>query len=246
MGEQHRLGPLEVGVARQVGVGRRPACSARSSSISCSVDHAAGDDATARAWSYSRRSVATWSLRLRPVCSLAPAAPASSVTRRSTAVWMSSSRRRTRTASRQLVVRPRSSASSTASPRRRRADRPAPSIVTCARDPAMSSRPHPPIERQADRVREQFVGRAAGEAAVPERLPAALAPLGHRRPFPTGSPASSRNRSASLVPPSDAPPAVPRRRRAACRHRRRCRARRPGPSDRAPSRRRGRSRAGCG
>jgi hypothetical protein len=35
--------------------------------------------------------VATWSLRLRPVCSLAPADPASSVTRRSTAVWMSSS-----------------------------------------------------------------------------------------------------------------------------------------------------------
>ena len=39
----------------------------------------------------SRRSVATWSLRLRPVWSLAPAGPASSVTRRSTAVWMSSS-----------------------------------------------------------------------------------------------------------------------------------------------------------
>src|SRR5262249_50161269 len=38
-----------------------------------------------------RRSSATWSLRLRPVCSFAPAAPASSVTRRSTAVWMSSS-----------------------------------------------------------------------------------------------------------------------------------------------------------
>ena len=35
--------------------------------------------------------MATWSLRLRPVCSLAPAGPASSVTRRSTAVWMSSS-----------------------------------------------------------------------------------------------------------------------------------------------------------
>ena len=35
--------------------------------------------------------MATWSLRLRPVCSLAPAAPAISVTRRSIAVWMSSS-----------------------------------------------------------------------------------------------------------------------------------------------------------
>ena len=40
---------------------------------------------------HSRRSVATWSLRLRAVWILAPAAPASSVTRRSTAVWMSSS-----------------------------------------------------------------------------------------------------------------------------------------------------------
>ena len=35
--------------------------------------------------------MATWSLRLRPVWSLAPAGPASSVTRRSIAVWMSSS-----------------------------------------------------------------------------------------------------------------------------------------------------------
>ena len=35
--------------------------------------------------------MAIWSLRLRPVCSLAPTSPAISVTRRSTAVWMSSS-----------------------------------------------------------------------------------------------------------------------------------------------------------
>src|SRR5690606_2734219 len=40
---------------------------------------------------HRRRSVATWSLRLRPVWSLAPASPASAVTRRSIAVWMSSS-----------------------------------------------------------------------------------------------------------------------------------------------------------
>src|ERR1019366_8637931 len=40
---------------------------------------------------YNRRSVAIWSLRLRPVCSLAPTSPAISVTLRSTAVWMSSS-----------------------------------------------------------------------------------------------------------------------------------------------------------
>ncbi len=39
---------------------------------------------------YSRRSRATWSLRERPVCSAAPAG-VSSVSRRSMAVWMSSS-----------------------------------------------------------------------------------------------------------------------------------------------------------
>ena len=33
----------------------------------------------------------TWSLRLRPVCSLPPVAPMSSLSRRSLAVWMSSS-----------------------------------------------------------------------------------------------------------------------------------------------------------
>jgi hypothetical protein len=36
-------------------------------------------------------SVATWSLRERAVCSLPPTAPAISVTRRSIAMWMSSS-----------------------------------------------------------------------------------------------------------------------------------------------------------
>ena len=40
---------------------------------------------------HRRSAVATWSLRLRPVCSLAPTSPTSSVTRRSMAVWMSSS-----------------------------------------------------------------------------------------------------------------------------------------------------------
>ena len=39
----------------------------------------------------SARSVATWSLRERPVCSLPPTGPASSVSRRSIAMWMSSS-----------------------------------------------------------------------------------------------------------------------------------------------------------
>ena len=40
---------------------------------------------------HRRSAVATWSLRLRPVCNLAPTSPISSVTRRSIAVWTSSS-----------------------------------------------------------------------------------------------------------------------------------------------------------
>ena len=40
---------------------------------------------------HMRRSVATWSLRLRPVCSIPATGPTSSKSRRSTAVWMSSS-----------------------------------------------------------------------------------------------------------------------------------------------------------
>ena len=87
VGQQHRLGPLQVGVAGQV---RSPAASARPSSTSCSVDDRSATASSSRLH-HSRRSVATWSLRLRAVCSLAPAGPASSVTRRSTAVWMSSS-----------------------------------------------------------------------------------------------------------------------------------------------------------
>mmetsp|Transcript_13265 Transcript_13265/g.38550 ORF Transcript_13265/g.38550 Transcript_13265/m.38550 type:complete len:244 (-) Transcript_13265:264-995(-) len=43
------------------------------------------------AYSHRRVSVATWSLRERPVCSFPPTPPMSSVRRRSFAVWMSSS-----------------------------------------------------------------------------------------------------------------------------------------------------------
>ncbi len=90
---------------------------------------------------HSRRSVATWSLRLRAVCSLAPAGPASSVTRRSTAVWMSSSLwTKANVSVGQLVLdagRARrgsaSTSSSSSSPARARPP-------TWAREPAMSSR----------------------------------------------------------------------------------------------------------
>ncbi len=89
---------------------------------------------------HSRRSVATWSLRLRAVCSLAPAAPASSVTRRSTAVWMSSS---VATNTNEPVASSDSTVSSAASTASRSATLISPTWAsprTCARDPAMSSR----------------------------------------------------------------------------------------------------------
>ena len=88
VGQQHRLGPLQVRVAR-AGRRRRPRRPGRAAPPA--ARGRARRRRAAPASCSSRRSVATWSLRLRPVWSLAPAGPASSVTRRSTAVWMSSS-----------------------------------------------------------------------------------------------------------------------------------------------------------
>ena len=63
---------------------------ARTAAVRTSVFNSSPSDAhTPRRW--RRRSVTTWSFRLRPVCTLPPGAPISSVSRRSFAVWMSSS-----------------------------------------------------------------------------------------------------------------------------------------------------------
>ncbi len=88
--EQHRLRVLEVGVAGKRRHRSRHS-SARASEHRLELVDAALDHGRAARLVQSRRSVATWSLRLRPVWSFAPAGPAISVTRRSTAVWMSSS-----------------------------------------------------------------------------------------------------------------------------------------------------------
>src|SRR5690606_18846019 len=88
---------------------------------------------------HRRRSVATWSLRLRPVWSLAPASPASAVTRRSIAVWMSSSVGsnsktpvRSSSSTRSSAARTTPASSSVRTPARARPR-------TCARLPARSS-----------------------------------------------------------------------------------------------------------
>ena len=65
---------------------------ARPAPTRASISPARASTASAQAClSHRCRSVATWSLRLRPVWSLPPAGPTSSVRRRSTALWTSSS-----------------------------------------------------------------------------------------------------------------------------------------------------------
>ena len=86
--EVDRLGALQVGVAghRPVAVGARPAPAAAPSPPPPS--------SIARsecAWTTIATSVATWSLRERPVWSLPASGPISSPSRRSIAMWMSSS-----------------------------------------------------------------------------------------------------------------------------------------------------------
>ena len=70
VGQQRRAGPA-AGACSRAGR-RRPTSTARSSSTSCRPATRAATSVSARL-AYRRRSVATWSLRLRPVWSLAPA-----------------------------------------------------------------------------------------------------------------------------------------------------------------------------
>ena len=127
---------------------------------------------------HNRRSSATWSLRLRPVWSLAPAGPAISVTRRSTAVWMSSSvganaKRAFVELDAHLVegIGDREPLLFGEQPHRREhVD------VRARADQVVMGEPL--VERQADAQRHQRVGRALAEPAVPERLRVSG---GHRR-----------------------------------------------------------------
>ena len=86
--QEHRLGSLEVRVARKTRVGRR---SPRSHERVDQFDARRARRSLQRVAREETNVVATWSFRLRAVWSLAPTSPASSVTRRSMAMWMSSS-----------------------------------------------------------------------------------------------------------------------------------------------------------
>ena len=87
VGGQHRLGPLQVRVAGQ---------DAARVLVAAADEGPLQVDQPASIWSIasrtqSRRSVETWSLRLRAVCSLRPTSPSRSIRARSMCMWMSSS-----------------------------------------------------------------------------------------------------------------------------------------------------------
>ena len=86
--EVHGLSALQVGVAGhrpvEVLLGAREQCAP-------SAPRSRACAARARSRVYIARSVTTWSLRERAVCSRPPTGPTSSVRRRSIAMWMSSS-----------------------------------------------------------------------------------------------------------------------------------------------------------
>ena len=119
---------------------------------------------------HSRRSVATWSFRLRPVWSLAPTSPASSVTRRSMAVWTSSSSGREHEAVLgDLLADPveRRRAGSSTSRSSRIPLRPSPR--TWAREPARSSAAERPVEPDAHGELRHHLGHLVAESVVPQR-----------------------------------------------------------------------------
>ena len=186
--EHHRLRALHVRVAR---AGRcRPRLRPGARSTSCSAVMRSTCSRPARRRN-SRRSSATWSLRLRPVCSLAPAGPARSVTRRSIAVWMSSSVGSEHELARlELGLDPVERGDDQRAfvlveqPDARRA------CATCAREPSEVVGREADVERQADGEREQLVGRA----------PRAKRPCQSVRPPPAVRRVVGRHRARSPAP----------------------------------------------
>src|SRR5690606_21860684 len=116
------------------------ACSsARPTSARCSAS------SPASAWSiasrtHRRKSVATWSLRLRAVCRRPAAGPISSARRLSVVMWMSSSAQSSGTPSRSYSAATRSSPASIARASSAETIPQAPSMATCALLAAMSWR----------------------------------------------------------------------------------------------------------
>ena len=148
--------------------------------------------------------MATWSLRLRPVWILAPAEPASSVTRRSTAVWMSSSDSANAKVPSTSSVSTASSAARTAvdlvgreDPRPAEAAHVGPAAGDVVGEQAL-------VERQADGVGQQVLGRPGLEPSVPERVAVVAAGRGHGRdPGPCRCDQVSMPRPQSRTKPAE-------------------------------------------
>ena len=159
--------------------------------------------ASARAWSrrYSRRSVATWSLRERPARSLPPSGAEPLEQRRARARCARPRRPASGRTPRCATSASRSSSapsiaassSSSSSPARC-------STRACARDAAQVVRRQPPVEVHRQRQRRQRLGGSGREPAAPQP--------GCRRPIPlprsarvTGPPRRSRRAAIRLGRP---------------------------------------------
>ena len=167
VGEEHGLRPLQMGVPGQVGVADLRGASFQGP---LQLEHVARSRVRARARVNSRSAVATWSFRLRPVWSLAPLSGASSVTRRSIAVWMSSSVSEIReAAARQLRGRPRCRASTSESDSVGGEDaRPQQAVNVGDRAPHVAGC-EPLVERQAGGEGHQGLRRGGAHPAAPKR-----------------------------------------------------------------------------
>ena len=235
VGQQHRLGPLQVGVAGQVDVagGLGPV-----EQHVLQVDDALGDVDAARACTTAAGRWRPGRCGCAPVCSLAPGGAGELgdppldggvdvlVARRRTRTCPRPSRSTTWSSAASIASRSSSVSSPTrASPR---------DVGARAGDVVA---PQPPVERQAHGVRHQLVGGPAREPPVPERRAAA------RRRRRRSSTEPGQRRAAGRR--ARRRRSTRRRRTAACRRRRPCRAARRARCGRAPTRRRARSRAAC-
>ena len=234
MREQHRLRALQVRVAGQ----------ARSRST---PPRAAAAPAAARGCAprpRDPRAAGTDAGRARPgrcgcgrCAASRPTVPAISVTRRSIAVWMSSSVGANTNGRRRAPPRPESSAAIT-TPRSSSVSRPDPGQHLHVRARAGEVvGGEAAIEREADGEREQLVGRTLAEAAVPERPPARRLVLGSRRSRDPGGATTSRPKGPTAGRSPRSPGGGTRRRRRRSRGRgrrgRAARAGRPGRTARA-------------
>jgi hypothetical protein len=114
------------------------ASSARAASTSTSERAAAATNRISRRL-HRRRAVATWSFLLRPVCRREPGSPAIWVTRRSMAVWMSSSVSANTNVPPAISAWTVSSAAATVAASSTDMSPTWASISTCALEPSMSS-----------------------------------------------------------------------------------------------------------